>query len=350
MLKRFGLFAVVTVIAIVGNAQAGPPVEAATAELRQEVLDSLSAANEFEFEGTIEFTKRMKLSADPGRVQMIEHARGEVERCKAHYATQMDALKGAESDEIDNLRETVTAAHQRSLAQHEDMIRYAEAWSTTGIEVEQRWSVIYVSADDLRVEFSSRAVAPETTSLIPLTHTQAITGGKAWSRLTTAVDGVLNDSPANSVENPEFVRQAKNELAHLLNPAGNWLSAEMLTDVKLTDDAIVATFDHEPADDASKHGTTVLTFERADDGLRLRRCESTTGAHQHISTYDDYRTVDGRAIAYVSAAHVAPIEPAGQLPSASGESAMTYRIVTLEFGVTEADIDRLAQPVADASE
>lgn len=220
MPKSRTILGVFVALGLAGAAQAGPKGDSVTPELRQKVLDWLETANEFEFQGTIEFTKRLRLPSDPDRAYDVKHAREEIERCKEQYARQLSTVAGVEGDEAERLRETVSQNHERSLAQYQDMIRYFEAWSTTGIEVEQHWSVIYVTPENIRVEFLSETLDPPVSALIPVKQVHAVSNGRSWSWSGLSTVGLAATGVRRDMDDPFLVRQAQDEVESLLAPLG----------------------------------------------------------------------------------------------------------------------------------
>lgn len=346
MLKRVGLLVVVAVIGLSGKTQAGPRTDGATSELRQQVLDWLDATNDFEFQGTIEFTKRMKLPADPSRVEGIDQARAEIDRCERKYAMQLVAIAGLEGGDAQELRMRTVANRERAIAQYEEMLRYYEKWATTGIEVEQRWQVIFLSSEDMRVKFVSESVDPKLTSLLPIARVGARTYGEAWGRnsLLPTNNGV--PSGVESAPNQDLLRQAQQEIAFLLRADLSELSPDALSELMQEGNSVSASFVGAPRMDRADVGTTWVRLNRDPSGrLVLESMETVTPTEYVRRTYGEFRDLGTTVVPFEATLELGPVSDL-RLPASDRAESMVseYVIIKLDAGLTQDDVDLLVEP------
>lgn len=310
-----------------------------SSNLRGEVLAWLDAADRFDFIGTIEFNKQLNLPADPDRVQDIENARQELTRSKVRYEEQLDAVVDSGNRELVDI---VKTNYERTVAQYGDVIRYFDAWSKSGVEVKQTWRVIYLSPDDLRVDFSSAIVDPPTPSLIPLIQVESKTYGEPWGWAGISTPDTEAKNIVYSNQDPNLLRQARQELDFLLDRNIAHLTSGMLVEVEALDDSITATFERHRVESSAGNYRTTLIFDRNGGELLLRSLATRTWNHYVIWTYDDFRSVGERNIAFRKQVRSGPLLEMDLTEVERVESMdASYQINRLELGLTQEAVDLL---------
>ena len=337
MWTRFGR--IVVVIGLVSSARAESNALGAPADPRQQVIDWLCAAGEYEFVGVLEFEKQMSLPADPSRALEAE----ELRRRGAEETSRLTDRAGR-SPEHNRIGAT---DGERLISQIQEAEAFFRNWSSNRTRVVQHWRVVYFSPDEMRVEFASSSAALPVTSSLPMVRINARSAGETWSWTGLVPGDKTVRAPVHFDRSDEFVRQGRREMGRILQDRFSVLDEEHLVNATRVGDRLVARFSYAHANNFPEESIT-LTFDWMDAALRLRSSESVNGERYVRNAYDDYRDVDGRAIPFAVTHASGPIqEHSLAVNEVRHSNVHAYQISRIDLGVTSAFERLLEKPVCE---